>query len=159
MSLFRRVFGKDQKKDKVVDTSAPQGVFIAGGEDDTVILDQYALGDEYDDATALLGAGEAGKPVAVITSRGSGRMMNIDKDVFSVGRKVGEVDFLVDESTVVSRRHVEILRESDGFYIRDLDSKNKSYLNGMQLEPYQNTKLEGGCVIKLADIEFDFSVM
>ncbi|MGL6226889.1 MAG: SpoIIE family protein phosphatase [Thermoguttaceae bacterium] len=51
----------------------------------------------------------------------------------------------------VSREHARILRESDGFYLEDLHSRNGTSLNGQSLE--SKKKLYDGDVVRICDVE------
>ena len=53
----------------------------------------------------------------------------LERDVVSIGRSPDNAIVINDPS--ISRNHAEIEHRDDGFYIRDLDSKNGVLLNGM----------------------------
>jgi len=61
-------------------------------------------------------------------------------------------DFCV-ESSRVSRKHVMIDRQDEGFVLRDLESTNGTYVNGTRVT---QTVLQDGDVVVLADFEFTF---
>ena len=63
----------------------------------------------------------------------------IDRDLTSVGRDPGSDVFLDD--VTVSRKHAEIRRQADGFYVHDLGSLNGTYVNRERVDL---TKLASG---------------
>lgn len=75
----------------------------------------------------------------------------IKKDRILIGREVGCGVFINSES--VSRRHAEIVRTPSGFLIKDLGSKNGTYVNGKRIE---EVGLLGGEKITIGDMEFLF---
>lgn len=73
------------------------------------------------------------KPVLMITDGDlQGQRWVMRGDALTVGRG-GEADIVLPERQI-SRVHLRISRESDGFAIEDLDSKNGTHLNGEPLK-------------------------
>ncbi|MCA9922464.1 MAG: FHA domain-containing protein [Anaerolineales bacterium] len=60
---------------------------------------------------------------------------------------------LYDESSPISRRHCTIIDEEDHFEIRDEDSANGTYLNGVRLSAMVPRELLDGDEIELARVE------
>ncbi|MCA9985993.1 MAG: FHA domain-containing protein [Anaerolineales bacterium] len=58
-----------------------------------------------------------------------------------------------DEDSPISRLHCTLLDEEDHFSLRDEDSANGTYLNGLRLEPLVEELLHDGDEIELAQIE------
>ena len=61
---------------------------------------------------------------------------------------------LVDLSGTISRIHCKITREEDGYFIQDLNSKNHTYVNKMQLLKDEKRKIVPGDLVQMADISF-----
>lgn len=74
-----------------------------------------------------------------------------DFDEGVIGRDPG-VDFPIEEY-VISRRHAQVEKRDDGFYIKDIGSKNGTYLNN---KPIQEARLQDGDRIGLGTIVINF---
>ena len=94
---------------------------------------------------------------AKLVRRSTGESVVIDKDTFVIGKERARVNFCVTENKTVSRVHATILRKTDGYYITDNDSTNKTYINGTQIPALTEIKLVSGDVLKLSNEEFDFT--
>lgn len=72
------------------------------------------------------------KPV-IVASEGelSGQQWTVDSDPFIVGR--GSDCNIVLPERQVSRHHVKITRENGQYFLHDLESKNGTHLNGVQV--------------------------
>ncbi|RKP53819.1 FHA domain-containing protein [Cohnella endophytica] len=62
----------------------------------------------------------------------------------------------VDESTGISRAHVELIRVSDQWKVKDLGSRNGSRLNDKPMAPYELYALQTGDCLTLAVSEYRF---
>ncbi len=80
----------------------------------------------------------------------------IRKSPFVIGRKRDLADFVIENNTAVSRKHAEIMSKDRNWYIRDLDSKNKTYLNDHKMNPFESVRLKNGDRILIADRNFVF---
>ncbi len=76
-----------------------------------------------------------------------GQKWLIDQDRILIGRS-NDCDIVLPERQV-SRQHAQIERDQNGYLLRDLGSKNKTYVNGQELleEPY---RLKDGDEIQIA---------
>jgi serine phosphatase RsbU (regulator of sigma subunit)/pSer/pThr/pTyr-binding forkhead associated (FHA) protein len=77
---------------------------------------------------------------------------SIEKDVITIGRSKKNDLVLADQW--LSRVHAEIRRENGRHYIRDLESRNGTYVNGMRLS--QRVPLQNGDVVTLGDQQIRF---
>jgi EAL domain-containing protein (putative c-di-GMP-specific phosphodiesterase class I) len=75
----------------------------------------------------------------------------LDDFPFVIGRNE-DSDLSIDSSQI-SRRHVEILCDEDGYRLRDLGSTNGTFLNGRQIDEAQ---LHDGDLFVVADVELTF---
>ncbi len=62
------------------------------------------------------------------------------------------------ENTAVSRIHAEIIRRDQDFFIKDLRSRNHTFLNGEELVPNEEKHLKNGDEIRFANEKFTFEV-
>jgi len=66
----------------------------------------------------------------VANSSLAGQEQHFKKDRVTIGRDGGnDVEFDPDEDLYVSHRHAEVYAENDGLWVRDLDSRNGTYVN------------------------------
>ena len=77
---------------------------------------------------------------------------------FRIGKEAGQVEFYINDNPAVSRSHAEILIREGQFYLKDVGSTNKTYLNGCALEPQTENLLEDGAHVRFANEEFTFTV-
>lgn len=62
----------------------------------------------------------------------AGSKFALDKDIITAGRHP-DSDIFLDDITV-SRRHVEVQRQGDGYIVRDVGSLNGTYVNRNRLD-------------------------
>lgn len=75
----------------------------------------------------------------------------LNKDQIFIGREV-RCDVMLNNDSV-SRRHAEVVRMAEGWLIRDLGSRNGTYVNGQRVEEYV---LQEGDLITIGDINLNF---
>jgi len=119
-----------------------------------------AASDYYDDSndeTTIIAPPE---PVerAYLHLSSTDQDIEVNKTPFILGRKRSEVDFRVDGGTSISRKHAQISREGERYFVCDLKSLNKTYLDGKELVPLEKTELFSGAHIRIADVEFIFDI-
>jgi hypothetical protein len=76
----------------------------------------------------------------------SGKRWPLNKPSLTIGR--GEDCDIVLPDRQVSRQHIKILRDAQGFAVEDLGSKNGTYLNGMPVQGV--ARLQDGDEIQIA---------
>ncbi len=104
-----------------------------------------------------LGAGWAAKmfvmnvdaPMLVIQNgQMAGQRWLVDSDRVVLGREMDSADLVLPERQI-SRKHCELYRGEDGaFYVRDLGSKNGTFVNGREVK--EATRLQDGDEISMA---------
>jgi hypothetical protein len=77
----------------------------------------------------------------------------LSKEVVYLGRDVKNDILLNDES--VSRRHAQIVRQSEGFLLRDLGSKNGTFINNLRVEEQM---LKNDDILTFGNLYFIFSM-
>ena len=94
-----------------------------------------------------------------LTSPDTGQQIMIEQNALVIGRRAPEaMGVLQDAPKTVGRMHAEISRSGDGFFIRDLNSRNGTMLNGRLLPPNELTPLNDGDKVSLAKFELDVRV-
>lgn len=98
------------------------------------------------------------QPEAVpkLTRRSTNETAVINKNVFVIGKERAKVDFCVTENKTVSRCHATIYRRSDGCYVSDNNSTNRTFINGSPIPVRTEIKLNNGDVLRLSNEEFDY---
>ncbi|MCB0420842.1 MAG: FHA domain-containing protein [Bdellovibrionales bacterium] len=89
-------------------------------------------------------------------SGGAREILRLEGNFWIAGRDSNCEIFLND--AFMSRNHFEITRTNDGFYIRDLNSRNTTHLNGEPLVPSKDAKLSSGDEITIQSISILFEV-
>lgn len=84
------------------------------------------------------------------------KQFEITVDHFIIGRGPAGTNFVIDQLEV-SRYHAEVLKIGSQYCIKDLGSKNGSFLNDIPLVSYKLYEMKEGDVIKIVAHEFIFS--
>ena len=80
--------------------------------------------------------------------------IEIDKEVFVIGKNADSVDGPVTFNNAISRIHCKVEYEKGKHYISDLGSANGTYVNGTRLGPSQRMSIRPGDKIRLANSDF-----
>lgn len=75
----------------------------------------------------------------------------MNKDQIVIGREV-KCDLMLNNESV-SRRHAEIVRLAEGYLLRDLNSRNGTFVNNQRVQEYV---LRDGDKVGIGDIQFIF---
>lgn len=75
-------------------------------------------------------------------------LVTLENPSYTIGKKRGEADLVLNDLSI-SRLHARIVKETDGYYLEDMNSTNGTFKNGLQLQPYEKRKLEEGDEITL----------
>ncbi len=96
----------------------------------------------------------AQQPACLILYSGedAGKRFLLDSQVLTIGRSP-ECTIWVDHPGI-SRCHAELLRDADGYLLRDLASSNGTHLNGQRLE--LPTRLHDGDLIRLGKVALKY---
>jgi hypothetical protein len=92
-------------------------------------------------------------PMMEVTKDGNKQQVPILRNSFIIGRGDSEADF-TDNEVGISRLHAEIFKAVEGYGVKDLGSKNGTFLNEEQLIPYQAYKIKEGDTIRIIKTEF-----
>lgn len=81
--------------------------------------------------------------------------ITIDRNPFLIGKLKGHVDYIISNNSV-SRIHCKIIKESNDYYIIDLNSKNGTLLNQERLVSHKKYKLENEMAVTISNCEYIF---
>ena len=147
------------KKEKEVDYLIPEDEYDEVPED--FLLNPFAFeeeNDEYFDTVVIEHNSIAkDKPIIQLIDKKTNHIDNItmNEDTIVIGRLKNEVNYHINESKV-SRIHALIHMKEEKFYIKDLNSKNKTYINKYEIEPERFYELKDGYEIAFGDKEYVF---
>lgn len=118
------------------------------GAGETTLLDSGA------GETTLLSGASAG--AAYLIRKKNGEKVVINSQNFSIGKERSKVNYCISDNTSVSRCHAIITRKGSDYYVADQKATNFTFVNGVQLSPYQDTLLTDKTILKVSDEEFEF---
>lgn len=124
--------------------------------EETGLLNSNDSEMEYDDdATGLLVEGNVSYPIMHRTL--TNEDISINKPVFRFGKEKSYVDYFVTNNNAVSRSHADVITRNNRYFIIDLNSKNKTFVNGQSIPVQTEIEIFDGNVIKLGNEEFVFN--
>lgn len=80
----------------------------------------------------------------------------VHEENYVIGRQAQLQNYITNAG--VSRRHVEIVKENDEFYVRDLKSKNGTRINNIRMASGEQKKLNNNDVIEIPDLAITFKL-
>lgn len=164
----------------LVEDDDPTGLLVEGEDDDATGL----LGDDDDEATGLLkNVDDDDEPTGLLTSSGdedeatgllvennanvrfptlyrvlTEETISINKPVYRLGKERSYVDYFVTNNIAVSRSHADIITRGNKYFVKDLNSKNRTYINDQELPIHMEVEIRDGDRLKLGNEEFIFNV-
>lgn len=125
-------------------------------EEATGLLNEEATGLlEDEEATGLLQESDY-VSYAILFRILTNETIQINKPVFRIGKEKSYCDYFVNNNNAVSRSHADIITRGRQYFIMDLNSTNKTFVNGIPIIPRQEEELHEGDCIKLGNEEFVF---
>lgn len=91
-----------------------------------------------------------------ITRKSTGETVQINKQVFCIGKADQGVDFKITGNKSISRRHAYITSINGVNYLRDNNSTNHTYLNGTQVYSNMDVIIPDNSVVRLSNEDFIF---
>lgn len=151
--LRRKEEHREKKTDRFAGPPSDEEETMAEGPEwgETVISPRDGESDE----TQVMDSGE---PVWLeYMEAGRKKRFFITREVTRIGRQKDQVDLPVDNNKV-GKIHAQLIQEKGKFYVRDMNSKNGTYLNGSGRRIAEDilTPVSDGDKITLADSEFIF---
>lgn len=126
---------------------------ILGEDDDRTLLNTETDGEE----TEFLDTNPSNNTKMPYLIRiATSETVKITKTSFRIGIKAESVDYVVTNNNAVSRSHADIISRNGRFFVYDLESKNKTYVNDRVLPSKTEVEIFNGDNIKFANEEFIF---
>lgn len=82
--------------------------------------------------------------------------ISIHKPIFRIGKEGNYSDYIVNGNDKVSRSHADIIARGYKHYVVDLNSRNRTYINGQVIAIKEETEILDGDMLRLANEEFIF---
>ncbi len=79
----------------------------------------------------------------------------IDKNSILIGRLESFVDAVI-KNNAVGKIHAEVIREDEGYFLMDCNSRNGTYINEKRLLPNTRSPLVNNDFVRFANMEFRF---
>ena len=108
--------------------------------------------------TVLLGSSDLKYPHLQIYTDSGVEDIVINKPSFVIGRLEGQVDY-VHSNNAIGKVHAEIITRDGCYYLKDLNSKNGTYINGKRIDSNIAYEIKNNDRITLANSEFLFIVL
>lgn len=83
--------------------------------------------------------------------------IQLEKDNFIIGRAEKGTDF-IEKAVGISRLHVELVKLSDTYGIKDLGAKNGTYINNEKIIPYKIYELSSDDTIQIGKTVYTYKV-
>ncbi|MFB7813838.1 DUF6382 domain-containing protein [Paenibacillus chitinolyticus] len=135
--------------------------YYAGLGERTTLLAPPLSAVNNADETVFLGGASAPPPakfrhpVLEVMREGRKETILLDADSFIIGRGEGDSDY-IENVLGISRIHAQFLRTPEGYAVKDLGSRNGTFLNDGMLVPYHMVALKDGDVVRIIHTEFSF---
>ena len=82
---------------------------------------------------------------------------HIKESSFLIGKRKESVDGCIPVSTI-SRIHARITKEGSRYFLEDLNSTNGTWVDQMQLDPYELFPMEDGMRVRFASAEYEVNL-
>lgn len=118
-------------------------------DENTVLL-------QDDELTGLLSEERYGAHYASLYREISKETISINEPVFRIGHEKKYSNYLIEDNCAISKSHADIITRGQKYYIMDLNSTNKTYVNGSPIIPRQEVEIRDGDHVRLGNEEFVF---
>ena len=105
---------------------------------------------------SLMGQLSGARPVPHLVRKTTGEVINITKSEFILGKSKTKADYTIENNNAISREHCTIIQHDGVNYIKDNNSTNHTYVNGVELQPGKEVLLKHKTDIRMGDEEFVF---
>ncbi len=113
-------------------------------------------GENFSDMTAVASIQLSSILRICYPSSTDNETLKLEGQVWTAGR---ESDCEIQlHNPKVSRKHFELNKNEEGYFVTDLGSSNGTYLNGHRIPPHEPTKILSGDQLRVLDIEIQFEI-
>lgn len=146
----------DEKKEvveEVVHTEERRKDNTQGLSDGTTVLGADPGG------TTVLGSEELYTPsYPYLIREKTNEKISVNKPSFRIGSERKYVDYWVNDNSTVSRSHADIITREKRYFIIDLNSTNKTYVDGRAIPVEKEVELFDGTRVRLSNEDFVFHI-
>lgn len=93
---------------------------------------------------------------AYLVRKKTGEQIFISNSPFKLGKEPVNNDYCISNNRAISRSHAKIILSGEHFYIVDNNSTNKTYVNGIPIQPFAEFEFFSGDKIRLGNEDFTF---
>ena len=104
----------------------------------------------------LMGQLGGARPIPHFVRKSTGEIINITKPEFIIGKSKTKADYAIENNSAISREHCIVIQRDGVNYIKDNNSTNHTYVNGVELQPCKEVLLKHKTEVRLGDEEFTF---
>ena len=104
----------------------------------------------------LMGQLGGARPIPHFVRKSTGEIINITKPEFIIGKSKTKADYAIENNSAISREHCIVIQRDGVNYIKDINSTNHTYVNGVELQPGKEVLLKHKTEVRLGDEEFTF---
>ena len=104
----------------------------------------------------LMGQLGGARPIPHFVRKSTGEIINITKPEFIIGKSKTKADYAIENNSAISREHCIVIKRDGVNYIKDNNSTNHTYVNGVELQPGKEVLLKHKTEVRLGDEEFTF---
>lgn len=150
----------DEQTGLLSDDDESTGILV--NEDEATGLlcndEQTGLLEDDDEATGLLTENKANVRFPTLYRVLTNETILINKPVYRIGKEKSYVDYFVTNNIAVSRSHADIITRGNRCFVKDLNSKNHTYINDKELPIMFEVEIHDGDKLILGNEEFVFSL-
>lgn len=139
------------------DTGSRNGIFYKGRkiqEKNLAPEDQFSIGNCTLYVERVKPIRKARHELVYLNTEQKGKSVVLDRPRFVIG-SAPSCDLVIDEQ-LVSQRHAEFATKADGCWLKDLCSKNGTFVNGTKLSSNTERLLVDDDVVSISFVDFKF---
>ena len=107
--------------------------------------------------TVILGMDEVQSPYLKSVKNGVSEQISINKSPFAIGRIPNQCDYICNNSTV-GKIHAEILSKEGLYYLKDINSRNGTFINGKRIASNEYVQIKSNDTISFSSSSYLFVI-